>query len=105
MYGARVAIVGDISQRIAASNSPAAFVRESNRGHNLWFVENLQTLVNRLAVLREIRSKLEKSDRPSNAQRSSAAFKYRYGLFASLSQQSPHLDTQDTIGRPPGRAL
>jgi hypothetical protein len=51
MYGARVAIVGDISQRIAASNSPAAFVRESNRGHNLWFVENLQTLVNRLAVL------------------------------------------------------
>ena len=49
MYGARVAIVGDISQRIAASNSLAAFVRESNRGHDLWFVEDLQTLANRLA--------------------------------------------------------
>lgn len=51
MYGARVAIVGDISERIAASNSLAALVRESNRGHNLWFVENLQALVNRLAEL------------------------------------------------------
>ena len=51
MYGARVAIVGDISQRIAASNSLAAFVRESNRGHDLWFVENLQALANRLAEL------------------------------------------------------
>jgi hypothetical protein len=61
MYGARVAIVGDVSQRIAASNSLAAFVRESNRGHDLWFVEDLQTLANRLAELCEIRSKLEKS--------------------------------------------
>jgi len=52
MYGARVAIVGDISQRIAASNSLAAFVRESNRGHDLWFVEDLQTLSDRLAEMR-----------------------------------------------------
>ena len=51
MYGARVAIVGDISQKIAASDSLAAFVRESNRGHDLWFVEDLQTLANRLAEL------------------------------------------------------
>jgi Domain of unknown function (DUF4180) len=49
IYGARVAIVGDISQRIEASKSLAAFVTESNRGHDLWFVDNLQALANRLA--------------------------------------------------------
>jgi hypothetical protein len=53
IYGARVAIVGDISQRIAASKSLAAFVNESNRGHDLWFVDNLQALANRLAELSE----------------------------------------------------
>jgi hypothetical protein len=51
MYGARVAIVGDISQRIAASKSLAAFVNESNRGHVLWFVDNLKALANRFAEL------------------------------------------------------
>ena len=51
VYGARVAIVGDISQRIAASKSLAAFVNESNRGRDLWFVDNLQALANRLAEL------------------------------------------------------
>lgn len=53
MYGARVAIVGDISQRAAASNSLAAFINESNRGLDLWFVDNLQALANRLAGLSE----------------------------------------------------
>jgi hypothetical protein len=48
-YGARVAIVGDISQRIAASKSLASFVIESNRGHDLWFVDNLGKLADRLA--------------------------------------------------------
>jgi Domain of unknown function (DUF4180) len=51
MYGARVAIVGDISERIASSNSLAAFVRESNRGRDLCFVENLQALADRLNEL------------------------------------------------------
>jgi hypothetical protein len=32
MYGAKVAIVGDISRRIATSRSLAAFVAEVNRG-------------------------------------------------------------------------
>jgi hypothetical protein len=52
MYGARVAIVGDISQWIAASKSLAAFVDESNRGNDLWFVDNLEELANRLAASR-----------------------------------------------------
>jgi hypothetical protein len=49
MYGARVAIVGDISSRISASKSLAALIVESNRGKDLWFVENLQELAKRLA--------------------------------------------------------
>lgn len=49
MYGRRVAIVGDISHRIAASKSLAAFVIESNRGHDLWFANNLQEAADRLA--------------------------------------------------------
>jgi hypothetical protein len=52
MYGARVAIVGDISKRIGASKSLAAFVAESNRGQDLWFVENLSELEDRLAHTR-----------------------------------------------------
>ncbi|HET6220116.1 MAG TPA: DUF4180 domain-containing protein [Acidobacteriaceae bacterium] len=52
MYRARVAIVGDISQKMAASKSLAAFVNESNSGHDLWFVGNLQELANRLAESR-----------------------------------------------------
>lgn len=49
MYGRRVAIVGDISDRIAASKSLAGFVIESNRGRDLWFVNNLEELASRLA--------------------------------------------------------
>ena len=52
VYGAKVAIVGDISHRIAASLSLAAFVAEVNRGQNLWFVESLLELQNRLTALR-----------------------------------------------------
>lgn len=49
VYGRRVAIVGDISHRIAESKSLAGFVIESNRGRDLWFVNNLQELASRLA--------------------------------------------------------
>ena len=48
MYGARVAILGDIRHRIAESKSLAAFVAESNRSHHLWFVETLDQLKERL---------------------------------------------------------
>ena len=49
MYGRRVAVVGDISGKTSASTSLAAFVAESNRGRDLWFVNNLQELARRLA--------------------------------------------------------
>lgn len=49
MYGRRLAVVGDISHRVAASKSLAAFVAESNRGRDLWFVKSIDELANRLA--------------------------------------------------------
>jgi hypothetical protein len=49
-YGSRVAIVGDISRRVAASKSLAAFVSESNRGRDLWFVNDLSDLAKRLTA-------------------------------------------------------
>lgn len=52
MYGAKVAIVGDISRRIAMSQSLAAFVTESNRGESLWFVESRQELESRFKTSR-----------------------------------------------------
>ena len=44
MYGKRVAIVGDITARVAASRSLSSFVIESNRGRDIWFVSSVQEL-------------------------------------------------------------
>jgi hypothetical protein len=48
-YGFRVAIVGDVSAVIAASKPFADFVRETNRGTQVWFVESRDALLARLA--------------------------------------------------------
>jgi Domain of unknown function (DUF4180) len=48
-YDRRVAILGDISHRIAKSRSLAAFVAESNHGRDLWFVTDLDELAKRLS--------------------------------------------------------
>jgi hypothetical protein len=48
IYQVRVAIIGGISNRTAVSKSLAAFVLESNRGEDLWFVELLEGLERRL---------------------------------------------------------
>ena len=47
-YDRRVAILGDIRQRVAQSKSLAAFVYEANRGDRLWFVETIDELKQRL---------------------------------------------------------
>ena len=51
MYGAKVAIVGDILARVALSRSLASFVAEANRGQSLWFVQSHQDLEDRFNVL------------------------------------------------------
>ncbi|MBV2357172.1 DUF4180 domain-containing protein [Streptomyces sp. J2-1] len=47
-YRLRLAVVGDISARVAASDALRDFVRESNRGRQLWFVATESELSDRL---------------------------------------------------------
>ena len=47
-YRMGLVMVGDIAARVAESTSLAGWVRESNRGRNLWFVPDLTTLTSRL---------------------------------------------------------
>ncbi len=47
-YRLRLAIVGDIESRVSESVSLAAWVTESNRGRQLWFVPTLDALAERL---------------------------------------------------------
>jgi len=47
-YQMRLAIMGDISGHLADSASLRAFVQESNRGKDLWFVADLAELSDRL---------------------------------------------------------
>jgi len=48
-YGLRVAIVGDISRRVAENDALRDWVRECNRGRRVWFVADLEELAERLA--------------------------------------------------------
>lgn len=48
-YRLRLAILGDISIEVAASPALADFVRESNSGGRVWFVNDLAALEARLA--------------------------------------------------------
>jgi hypothetical protein len=47
-YRMRLAIVGDISRHLDESSALRAFVNESNRGKDLWFLANLAELDRRL---------------------------------------------------------
>lgn len=51
MYGVRVAILGDITEPIAASTALRDFVIESNRGNAIWFVPTVAHLEKRLAEI------------------------------------------------------
>ncbi|WP_282205446.1 DUF4180 domain-containing protein [Kitasatospora fiedleri] len=48
-YRMGLAVVGDVAARVAESDALRDFVRESNRGRQLWFVEDLPGLAGRLA--------------------------------------------------------
>lgn len=47
-YRVGLVIVGDISDRVAASPALGAFVSESNRGRHVWFVSDAAELQRRL---------------------------------------------------------
>jgi hypothetical protein len=48
LYKLRVAIIGDISRHIEESSALRAFVRESNRGDQIWFLPNIEEFHARL---------------------------------------------------------
>ncbi|HEY8598927.1 MAG TPA: DUF4180 domain-containing protein [Thermomicrobiales bacterium] len=47
-YRLRCAVIGDITAYLAASDALRDWVRESNRGRDLWFVDSLDDLAARL---------------------------------------------------------
>ncbi|MFD7119257.1 DUF4180 domain-containing protein [Streptomyces sp. NPDC056652] len=49
-YRLRLAVVGDIARHTADSAALRDFVRESNRGTQLWFVPDMETLSARLGA-------------------------------------------------------
>ncbi|GHC80804.1 hypothetical protein GCM10007079_20030 [Nocardiopsis terrae] len=49
-YRLRLALVGDVSRQVAASDAFHALVRECNRGTQCWFVPDLGALGRRLAA-------------------------------------------------------
>jgi hypothetical protein len=48
-YRRHLVILGDISHHLAESSALRAFVAESNRGKEVWFLASLEELDNRLA--------------------------------------------------------
>lgn len=49
-YGMKFALLGDISAQVAASDALRDFVRESNRGTSIMFVDDLDALIARLGA-------------------------------------------------------
>lgn len=47
-YRVRLAVVGDISQRVADNEALSAWVTESNRGQDLWFCATFEEFQDRL---------------------------------------------------------
>jgi hypothetical protein len=47
-YRMGLAVVGDISDKLAGSKPLRDWVRESNQGRSIWFVDELSTLAERL---------------------------------------------------------
>lgn len=50
-YGCKLAVIGDIEAALAKSAPLRDYVRESNRGHHLWFVKSLDELKERLEAI------------------------------------------------------
>ncbi len=50
VYGVRLAVVGNVSNAVENSTAFRDFVRESNRGKTIWFVEDLESLNRRLVA-------------------------------------------------------
>jgi hypothetical protein len=47
-YGMRLAVTGEIAAHLEASRAFRDFVKECNRGHQVWFVASVEALAERL---------------------------------------------------------
>jgi Domain of unknown function (DUF4180) len=54
-YRLKLALIGDISAGIAESDALRDFVRESNRGNAVFFLADLDALVDKLSAIRQRR--------------------------------------------------
>ena len=52
-YRRRLVILGDISRHVAQSSALKAFVYETNRGAQVWFLKDLEELAERLNYLQQ----------------------------------------------------
>lgn len=50
-YRLRLAVIGDISQHLAASSALRAFVQETNQADHVWFLPDVDALDTRLRAL------------------------------------------------------
>jgi hypothetical protein len=50
-YRFQIAVIGDVSAAVAVSGPLGDFIRESNRGRTVWFVDDLAALEAKLAAL------------------------------------------------------
>ena len=55
-YRLRLAIVGDLSRTMSESDALKAFVRESNRGDQIWFLASTDELGQKLTPIRTVQS-------------------------------------------------
>jgi hypothetical protein len=51
-YHLRLALIGDMSAPLAQSRAWRDFVRETNQGNSVWFVDDLDALIDKLAASR-----------------------------------------------------
>lgn len=49
-YGLKAAFIGDVSAHTAESEALSAFIAESNRGRQVWFVSDMAELERRLSA-------------------------------------------------------
>jgi hypothetical protein len=49
-YGLKAAFIGDVSAHAAASEALSAFIAESNRGRQVWFVDDMAEFERRLSA-------------------------------------------------------
>ena len=76
-YQVSIAIIGDISAHLQTSSALRAFVHESNRGRQVWFLDDLDQLDARLTTVRRQARPMGSAWRPRKLGRWGSAWRPR----------------------------